>query len=151
MTDTRDICERIEERLDEGKRFGEAVLVNEGTLADAKAEIEAQRHDIDRLQDTTTELATENVRLRDFADRYNADMALASATVDGLKAKIAELEAQRNAAWRALDAAKALRAAQVAYMANRGNEEFGKRVGEAAAALDAEIVAVEQASKEGGR
>ncbi len=67
----------------------------------------------------------------------------AKAEIERLHTGNAEIEAQRNAAWRALVAAKALRAAQVAYMANRGNDEYGKRVADAASALDAEIAAAE--------
>lgn len=42
-----------------------------------------------------------------------------------------------------LEAAKNLRAAQRAYMADRGNNELGRRVAEAAAALDLAIEAME--------
>jgi len=42
-----------------------------------------------------------------------------------------------------LEAAKALRAAQRAYMADRGNEALGKAVGAAAAVLDEAIAQAE--------
>lgn len=79
-----DICERLGERLSEARTFQEAVLVSEGTLADAKAVIEWLRG--------------ENGRFRD-----NLNLAVEAKCEMGQER--AKLEAQRNAAWRALDAA----------------------------------------------
>lgn len=123
MTDKRDICERVEERLDMSKHHDAGLLDGwtlpgvKDLLLEAKAEIEALRHDIYRLR---------------------GDVSAMRAVAQACDDESAELEAQRNAAWRAL--AYLVAGEGSVYAINQHTGAF-----EAAATF----AAAEQASKEG--
>lgn len=130
-----DICERLGERLSEARTFQESVLVDEGTLADAKAEIE-------RLRGIVTEA---------HAKPYHY------MTADGKTVTARELEAQRNAAWRALAAAYGYTTALVDRLAKPSEESESAMQKSADAWMEfwaeteaaVAFVVAEHASKEG--
>lgn len=86
MTDKRDICERIEERLDISK-FHDAGLLDGWALPGVKDLLLEAKAEIERIRAIAAEA---------HAKPYHY------MTADGKTIPARELESQRNAAWRAL-------------------------------------------------